>query len=59
LHRGRKGPEASEWSQLVITSKPLKLSARTVAGDHPFDLERALLVEMKAKGFEFQVAHLE
>ena len=38
-HRGRRGPESSEWSQLVITSRPLKLSARTVTGNHPFNLD--------------------
>jgi hypothetical protein len=39
LHRSRRGPEPSEWSQLVITSKPLKLSAPTLAGNNPFDLD--------------------
>ncbi|WP_224242411.1 hypothetical protein [Hyalangium gracile] len=39
LHLGRKGREPSEWSQLVITSKPLKLSASTVTGINLFDLD--------------------
>lgn len=38
-HAGRRGSEPSEWSQLVISSKPLKLSARTVTGNHPFNLD--------------------
>ncbi|WP_224242682.1 hypothetical protein [Hyalangium gracile] len=38
-HRGRSGLAPAEWSQLVITSKPLKLHARTVTGNHPFDLD--------------------
>ncbi|MBN1205272.1 MAG: hypothetical protein JXB05_10140 [Myxococcaceae bacterium] len=40
MHLSRKGPEPSEWSQLVITSKPLKLSARTVSGVNLFDLDK-------------------
>jgi len=40
-HLGRKGLELSEWSQLVITSKPLKLSASTVTGINLFDLDEA------------------
>jgi hypothetical protein len=39
LHKGRKGPQPSELYQLVVTSKPLKLTARTVAGNNPFDLD--------------------
>lgn len=39
LHRGRKGPEPSEWSQLVITSRPLKLTEWTIGGNNPFDLD--------------------
>jgi hypothetical protein len=39
LHQGRRGQEPTEWSQLVITSKPLKLSQRTVTGNHPFNLD--------------------
>jgi hypothetical protein len=39
LHRGRKAPEPSEWSQLVITAKPLKLSTLTVTGYNVFDLD--------------------
>jgi hypothetical protein len=39
LHYGRKGPEPSEWSQLVVTSKPLKLDPRTKGGNNPFDLD--------------------
>jgi hypothetical protein len=117
LHRGRKSLEPSEWSQLVVTSSPVKLSTRTVTGNAPFDLDeqnehrcfrghtagltwlselfvlrssydggdllhtekmfglrrgylrpqpqllisqklRRVLVEMKAKGFELEVAHL-
>lgn len=40
LHNGRKGPEPTEWKQLVVTSKPVKLNARTAAGVHPFDLDK-------------------
>jgi hypothetical protein len=117
LHRGHKGSEPSEWSQLVVTSTPVKLSPRTVTGNAPFDLDeqnehrcsrghtagltwlseffvlrtshdggdllhtekmfglrrgylrprpqllisqklRQVLVDMKAKGFELEVAHL-
>lgn len=39
MHNGRKGPQPSEWFQPIITSKPLKLSAKTVAGSNPFDLD--------------------
>ena len=39
LHYGRKGPQPSEWSQLVITSKPVKLDPRTKGGNNPFDLD--------------------
>ncbi|MBZ4400412.1 MULTISPECIES: hypothetical protein [unclassified Myxococcus] len=39
LHQGRKGPQPSELSQLVVTSRPLKLTSRTVAGNNPFDLD--------------------
>jgi hypothetical protein len=39
LHRGRKSLEPSEWSQLVVTSSPVKLSSRTVTGNTPFDLD--------------------
>jgi hypothetical protein len=39
LHYGRKGPEPSEWRQLVVTSKPLKLDPRTRGGNNPFDLD--------------------
>lgn len=39
LHAGRKSPRPSEWYRPVFTSKPLKLDARTVAGNHPFDLD--------------------
>jgi hypothetical protein len=38
-HQGRRGSEPTEWSQLAITSKPLKLSERTVTGNHPFNLD--------------------
>lgn len=117
LHRGRRGLEPSEWSQLVVTSSLVKLSPRTVTGNTPFDLDdqneyrcsrghtagltwlselfvlrssydggdllrtekmfglrrgylrpqprllisqrlRRVLVDMKAKGFELEVAHL-
>lgn len=117
FHRGRRGPEPSEWSQLVVTSKPAKLSPLTVTGNDVFDLDeddeyrcprghtaglriiseihvqrtkwdgsdwcltdkliglrrgvlrpeprilisqklRQVLVDMKAKGFELEVAHL-
>ncbi len=39
LHRGRTGARPSEWFQPLITSKPLKLAAKTVAGNNPFDLD--------------------
>ncbi len=39
FHRSRKGLEASAWSQLVITSKPLQLSDRTLTGNNLFDLD--------------------
>ncbi len=39
LHRGRTGARPSEWFQPLITSKPLKLAAKTVVGNHPFDLD--------------------
>lgn len=39
LHYGRKGPAPSEWSQLVVTSKPLKLDPQTKGGNNPFDLD--------------------
>jgi hypothetical protein len=39
LHHGRQGPEPSDWRQLVITSKPARLHAQTVAGVHPFELD--------------------
>ncbi|WP_143101373.1 hypothetical protein [Stigmatella aurantiaca] len=39
LHHGRHGAEPSDWRQLVITSKPARLHARTVAGVHPFELD--------------------
>ncbi|HLL03080.1 MAG TPA: hypothetical protein VK539_21040 [Myxococcaceae bacterium] len=39
LHYGRKGPKPSEWSQLVVTSRPLKLDPRTKGGNNPFDLD--------------------
>jgi hypothetical protein len=39
LHRGRGSLEPSEWSQLVVTSNPVKLSTRTVTGNTPFDLD--------------------
>ena len=39
LHKGRKGPQPSDWYQPLITSKPLKLDARTVTGNNPFDLD--------------------
>lgn len=39
LHQGRRGSEPTEWSQLIITSKPLKLSERTVTGIHLFNLD--------------------
>ncbi|MFP2925458.1 hypothetical protein ACLESO_09600 [Pyxidicoccus sp. 3LG] len=39
MHRGRNGPRPSEWYQPIITSKPLKLHAKTVAGNNPFDLD--------------------
>jgi hypothetical protein len=39
LHKGRKGPQPSELYQLVVTSRPLKLTAKTVAGNNPFDLD--------------------
>lgn len=117
LHRGRRSLEPSEWSQLVVTSSPVKFSTRTVTGNTPFDLDdqnehrcprghtagltwlseffvlrsshdggdllhtekmfglrrgylrprpqllisqklRRVLVDMKAKGFELEVAHL-
>ncbi|HVG57895.1 MAG TPA: hypothetical protein VNA24_05030, partial [Hyalangium sp.] len=117
LHRERRGLEPSEWSQLVVTSSPVKFSPRTVTGNTPFDLDdqnehrcprghtagltwlseffvlrssydgsdllctekmfglrrgylrpepqlvisqklRRVLVDMKAKGFELEVAHL-
>ena len=38
-HRGRKGLEPSEWSQLVITSRPLRLTGSTVTGKDLFDLD--------------------
>jgi hypothetical protein len=41
LHHGRRGPEPSAWRQLVITSKPARLHARTAAGVHPFELDDA------------------
>ncbi|MCP3136460.1 hypothetical protein [Pyxidicoccus xibeiensis] len=39
LHRGRNATRPSEWYQPVFTSKPLKLDAKTVAGNNPFDLD--------------------
>jgi hypothetical protein len=39
LHRGRRSLEPSEWSQLVVTSSPVKLSPRTVTGNNPFDFD--------------------
>ncbi|MBZ4420739.1 hypothetical protein [Myxococcus sp. RHSTA-1-4] len=39
FHNGRKGPQPSEWYRPVFTSKPLKLDAKTVAGNNPFDLD--------------------
>ncbi len=39
LHKGRKGLLPSELYQLVVTSKPLKLTANTVAGNNPFNLD--------------------
>lgn len=40
LHQGRKGPQPSEdLYQLVVTTRPLKLAAKTVAGNNPFDLD--------------------
>ncbi|GHG86500.1 hypothetical protein [Comamonas sp. JC664] len=41
LHHGRGALQASDWRQLVVTSKPLVLSPRTVAGNNPFDLDEA------------------
>ncbi|QDE87831.1 hypothetical protein BHS06_02105 [Myxococcus xanthus] len=39
LHQGRGKLLPSDWFQLVVTSKPLTLNARTVAGNNPFDLD--------------------
>ncbi|WP_164017965.1 hypothetical protein [Pyxidicoccus trucidator] len=39
FHSGRKSTQSSEWFRPVFTSKPLTLDARTVAGNHPFDLD--------------------
>jgi hypothetical protein len=39
LHNTRKGPQPSEWFHPVFTSKPVKLDAKTVTGNNPFDLD--------------------
>lgn len=39
MHRGRKGPEPSEWRQLIVTSKALEVSPQTRAGINLFDLD--------------------
>lgn len=41
LHRDRMRLEPSEWNQLVITSKPVRLSGKTVTGNDLFDLDEA------------------
>ncbi|MBZ4395482.1 hypothetical protein [Myxococcus sp. AS-1-15] len=39
LHLGGKPSRQPEWYQPVTTSKPLKLDAKTVSGNNPFDLD--------------------
>jgi hypothetical protein len=39
MHNGRSGPRPSEWFQPLPTGKPLKLHAKTVTGNNPFDLD--------------------
>ncbi|WP_093519960.1 double-CXXCG motif protein [Stigmatella erecta] len=39
MHRGSKGLKPSSWSQLVMTSKPLRLTGTTVTGNDLFDLD--------------------
>ncbi|MFY2556191.1 hypothetical protein ACN469_00950 [Corallococcus terminator] len=39
MHGGGRVPQASDWYQPVVTSMPLRLAARTLAGNNPFDLD--------------------
>jgi hypothetical protein len=39
MHRGRQGPEPSEWYQLIVTSKAVGVSPKTRVGINLFDLD--------------------
>ncbi|NTX64492.1 hypothetical protein HUA74_27925 [Myxococcus sp. CA051A] len=39
MHGGGKALQSSDWYQPVVTSKPLRLAAKTLAGNNPFDLD--------------------